>query len=376
MKRLLASVAAMFVLTGCSGDPAVEAEREQKVLGVIGAFTGEGAEIANGILRGVQIAVDDYNRDPDATFEVQIRREDTGGTVDGAVKAAQTLAGINLSIGAVGPFTSTEVARAGPVFDEAAIPFVIPSAINEEVGGWRGFRRLIPTDREAGAASAGSVLARIKKGKVAVFTESTEAFELAANGAKTAFDAAEVNVTRFEALIPDTDFGQLASGVASEAPRAVMFFGSPARAASLLSALRTAGYKGLFGGYGFAGDSTFAQSLGEAGDGSVAATAWADPSAKDLARFQTAHRRRFREPSARFAAEAHDGATMLMEALEEVEPERKAITDFLYSARIFRGQSRLYEYNDRGGLVRPSVWTYSLDNGRWKPGARSPRAPV
>src|SRR5918992_952213 len=105
MRRRPASLLlSLVLLASCQSEPAFRPEKVRIVLGVLGTFTGEGSEAATGILRGAQVAVDEYNADPDSTFEVTIKKSDTGGTAEGAVASAQGLAGTERIVGVVGPF--------------------------------------------------------------------------------------------------------------------------------------------------------------------------------------------------------------------------------------------------------------------------------
>ncbi|MGH9198072.1 MAG: hypothetical protein ACRD1T_20355, partial [Acidimicrobiia bacterium] len=82
-------------------------------------------------------------------------------------------------------------------------------------------------------------------------------------------------------------------------------------------------------------------------------------------------RREFSEVPAPFAAEAYEGSLMLLEAVEEVEPRRQSVLEFLRSSPIFRGDTKTYEFEASGELVGPPIWLYEWRQGKWRHTGRS-----
>ena len=64
---------------------------------------------------------------------------------------------------------------------------------------------------------------------------------------------------------------------------------------------------------------------------------------------------------------------MLLEAVEEVQPNPRAVTEFLQLNTKFRGDSKNYEFDDSGEPVNAPVWVYESTNGGWKLCGRSDR---
>lgn len=64
---------------------------------------------------------------------------------------------------------------------------------------------------------------------------------------------------------------------------------------------------------------------------------------------------------------------MLLEAVEEVQGDPRDVTDFLKVNRRFRGDSKSYEFDDRGEPLNAPVWIYESTNGGWKLSGRSDR---
>ncbi len=66
---------------------------------------------------------------------------------------------------------------------------------------------------------------------------------------------------------------------------------------------------------------------------------------------------------------------MLLEAVEEVEPKPKVVGEFFRLNRSFLGDSKTYDYDQKGELRSPPLWIYESKGGGWQLQGRSKRAP-
>lgn len=366
-------VALACLAPACAAEPLNRPARDRIVLGGLGALSGEGSEVAAGILRGVELAISEYNTDPDSRYEVGLQRADTKQSTEAAVAAATDLTLAAGLVGVIGPFRAEEVEVVGSVFETTGIAFLVPSVSDSAVGGWGTFRRLVPNDAVAGEAVGAEAAARARRDRVAIFYDEGPLSVAGAEGAKRAIEMAKGTLARFEALGPKTDLGGLATGLAGESPAAVIFFGPSERAASFSTALKGAGFTGRVMVPRMARDRQFTELVADKGEGILGTSIPADPGDPSLERFATAHRDRFKSPPALFAAEAYEGALMLLEAAEAVDgpPSAQAVTHFLRSARRFTGDSRTYAFNEQGELLASPVWVLELRGGQWQLVGRS-----
>jgi ABC-type branched-subunit amino acid transport system substrate-binding protein len=336
------------------------------VVGALGTFSGQGSEAANGIVRGIELAIDEYNADPDRTFRAELSQSDTQGNPQAVAEGAQKLAGTERLIGVVGPYRAEEVEAAGPIFEASRIPFVVPSVPQRLSSRWRSFRRLVADEQQAGTALASDEIRRSQAGRLAIFHDGSPGGSAFAEGARQGAEAGKGAVMRFESIEPKANLEELASTLAQDPPDAVIHAGHPERSAALVAALRRAGFQGRFLISECVKGGGFTAAAGEPGEGTVAACVCADTQDRELIGFVSAHRRRFDAPPAPFAAEAYEGAIMLLEAVEEVEPRPEAIVEFFLSARSFLGITKSYEFNDQGELISPPVWVYELRSRTWR----------
>lgn len=369
---------AVLAASACAPGPTVRPGRDRVIVGDLGTFSGPGSELGAGAARGIQIAVEEYNRDPDRTFEGRVVRADAKGTPDGAVGGARRLIATERLVGVVGPYRVEEAEAAGPLLDEAGVPFLVPSVTSASLSrfGWRTFRRLVADDRREGAALAAAAARLTRKGATAIFHDGNSAGVEFADGARLALEAARAPVVRVEGLPPKANLGSVAGSLMKDPPAAVLYGGAPDRAGRLLAALRSAGFKGRFVASHQAREPAFANAAGDAGAGALSACVCADPSDPALNAFTQAHRERFQGRPAPFAVEAYEGALMLLEAVEEAEAKPGAIAEFFGTARDFLGDSKNYEYEASGEIASPPVWVYAYLGGAWRFRGRSDRRAV
>ncbi|MGH2813120.1 MAG: ABC transporter substrate-binding protein, partial [Actinomycetota bacterium] len=240
------AVALLVTAVACGEAAEVGLEREEKVLGVLGTFSGAAAENTEAITRGVELAVDEYNDDPEGSFAVRMLKADTKGTGRGAATAAETLAGHDLLVGVVGPFVHGELAAAGPVLDAAQVPFVVPSVSDPALAS-SSFRRLIPNDRSAGQAAARAAVARIGEGGVAMFHDNNPQSVASAEGARVELEKAGIKISRIAVL---GNPRRAARSLRDSPPAAVLSFGPGDRAGSFFAALAEVEFRGRFVGSG------------------------------------------------------------------------------------------------------------------------------
>ena len=123
---------------------------------------------------GAQLAIDQYNEDADC--EVGYELIDSQGSPDQAPSLATEAAGNDAIIGIVGPAFSGESAAAGPIFAEAGLPTITPSATNPTLAdnGWDTFHRALGNDATQGPAAASYIQDTIGAKKVFVIDDASE----------------------------------------------------------------------------------------------------------------------------------------------------------------------------------------------------------
>lgn len=370
LKGLASQVLLALTLVACGGAEAVpEAGREILVLGVMGTSDSDQAPIV-GMIRGVQLAVDQYNGNQDSRYEIELKEFNTRPAPGEAGAGESEIANTERLIGVVGPFAPDEVSALGPALESSGLPYMVPSVTATSVpeDGWRSFRRLVANDRQEGKTLAAVAADRVG-GAIALVTEESGEGEPFQEGAKEALAALERPPIRTDTVEPGDPPINLSAALAKAAPEAVLYGGGGASGKALLDELRKAEFKGVV----VASHQIRELNPTGLGGGVISDSAAADPADPGVARFAGRFEDEFDAPPPQFALEAYEGAVMLLEAVEEVQGDPREITGFLQLNRKFRGDSKAYEYNDRGEPVNAPVWVYESTNGGWKLSGRSDR---
>jgi len=353
----------ILTLAACGGgEAAPPASREILVLGVMGTSDSENPVIV-GMINGVRQAVAEYNGNPDSRYEIELREFNTQATPGEAGAGESEIANTERLIGVVGPFALAEVESLAPAFESSGLPYVLPSVTGAGIpqDGWRNFRRLVADDRDEGRLLAAHAAGRVA-GAIALVTEDSGEGRPFAEGARAELERLQRPPGRTDTIDPGSNPTALAQALVRAAPEAVLYGGGGATGKALLDALRQAEFQGLT----VASHQMRDLHPEGVGGGVVSSSAGSDPAAESSSRFAGRYRNRFDSQPTAFSLEAYEGALMLLEAVEEVQGNLNAITDFLAANRMFRGDSKNYEFDDRGEPVNPPIWIYESTNGGWR----------
>ncbi|HEX2053113.1 MAG TPA: ABC transporter substrate-binding protein, partial [Actinomycetota bacterium] len=159
----------------------------------------------------------------------------------------------------------------------------------------------------------------------------------------------------------------LSAAIVKAGPEAVLYGGGGASGKALVDGLRKAGFKGLM----VASHQIRDLNPAGLGGGVVSVSPGSDPAASQ--RFSARYEDRFDAKPPVFALEAYEGALMLLDAVEEVQGDPRMVGEFLRLNRRFRGDSKNYDFDDRGEVVNAPAWIYESTNGGWRLAGRSDR---
>ncbi len=119
---------AMFLVLGfilaCSNP------KPKAILAVSVPLSGPIGAEGGGIVRAVKLAVSAFDAAPEAPWKIIVRTYDDEGTPQGAVKAAKKIVANPKVFAVIGDFTSDSCLAAAPIYSEASLPMITPSAAN------------------------------------------------------------------------------------------------------------------------------------------------------------------------------------------------------------------------------------------------------
>ena len=384
----LALIVVSLVLAACSEDtddtdgdngaitrgpetPIVIAAGEPIIIGVSLPLTGPVGEAGSENRDALIVSVNRWkeaNGSKIAGHDIEIRVEDDGCfEADVTRVAAERLLRLKGLVGVIGPACSDGATAVIPTYAAAGVVTISGSATansltDDQPEGGFFFRTAYRNDLE------GTLIGLFLVGfESAYFVDDSGSYavDLATNALRVA-EAGDVVVTR-ESIIPGTvDFSALAERIAQANPDFVGFAGFNPEAALLYRQLRDAGYNGIFGaGDGAASQTDFVEPVGVLAEG-VLFAGCAYPLQDLLDDFVDLHGD---EPSAAFAAQHADAATVLLDAVAQVAEEQEdgsliirptELRDAVRATVLEDGISGAIAFNENGDRVPPG--DVSLDS--------------
>ena len=149
-----------------TGGAAANCPKDAKI-GFFGALTGSDAALGINERNGMRVALDRYKKE--SGCDVKLEEYDSQGDPAQAPGLASKAATDSKVLAIVGPAFSGESKTANPIFNEAGLPIITPSATNATLSknNWKIFHRAVANDDLQGPAAAKFILNKGAK-KVAV----------------------------------------------------------------------------------------------------------------------------------------------------------------------------------------------------------------
>jgi branched-chain amino acid transport system substrate-binding protein len=346
-----------------SGGSGSEAACDLK-LAFFGPETGPAAGLGKPIIQGAQLAVDQYNEDADCA--VELVKFDSQGSPDEAPALATEVAGDETIIGVVGPAFSGESAAAGPIFAEAGVPTVTPSATNPTLSenGWDTFHRALGNDATQGPAAATYIKDTLKAKKTYVIDDASEYGAGLAGIVQDDLGASAVAGSD-TIQVGDTDFSATVSKVVDSGADTVFFGGYYAEATILIGQLRDGGFEGTFVVADGVKDPAFLDA-GDAAEGTIITCPCIPDTDPAVAEFASAYEDEFGEAAGTYAAEAYDAATIFLDGIAGGNGDREAMLEFVNNYDE-PGITKQLSFDETGEPSEVKVYSYKVEGGEIVP---------
>lgn len=342
-------------------------------IGTMGALSGDYATIGQPIFQGVEYGVNQLNETGDLPCELELVEEDSQGDPNQAPQLARSITEEESMVAIVGPYFSGESLAAGPIFTDAGIPWVTPSATNETIDdqGFDTFFRAVANDAEQGPVAAEYIGSVLQPQTVAVVHDNQDYSKGLADTVLS--ELGDVAEGPFIISPEETDYSAVASEVKAVDPDVVYFGGYSAQAGPLLKQLREAGIEAVF----FSDDGTKDPAFGElagksAAEGALVTCPCADPLQLPAAEeFVSGMEGEYDAPPGTFAADAFDSVYLIAEGLKDADPEadveevRQGIVEALQGLDGFEGITKNYTFKENGEVeIDPlaDIWIYEWSN--------------
>jgi branched-chain amino acid transport system substrate-binding protein len=338
-------------------------------IGFFGALTGPNAQLGINIKNGAQLAVDQFNA-ANSDCQVKLTPFDSQGDQAQAPALAQKAIQNKKILGIVGPAFSGESKTADPIFDEAGVPIVTPSATGTALGenGWKTFHRVVGNDNSQGPAAAKYIAGELKAKKAAVIDDASEYGKGIADIVRKDLKDAGVDVAASESIDPKgQDYSSTVTKVKGADVDVIFYGGYYAEAARLITQLRNGGVDATFVSDDGVNDQKFIDGAGKATEGSIVTCPCAPvESIKNGAKFKADYNAAFKTDPGTYSAEGFDAANVLLEAIKNGADTPKAVNDYL-STIDYDGITKPIKFTDKGEISEITVYAYKVEGGKIVP---------
>ena len=349
-------------------------------LGYVGPMTGDYAAFGTDISRGVELAVKYHG--PVMGFEVEVVVEDTQGTPEQGAAVANKFAADEKMAGVVGHTFSGSTEVAIPIYQNAGIAMMSPSATNPGLVaiGSDVFNRVAFTDAMQGSFAASYIYTNLGVKKIAVMHDGGAYGQGLAELAAEAFQGYGGEVVATEGITPgETDYSAPLAAIAAAEPELIYFGGYDADAAVMVSQMAAAGLEGVkfFGCDGTYGIK-YIELAGDAAEGTYS-TYVPIPESDAFTKFQDDYQADYGQAQGElspFSPHGHDSAAVLLAAMDEVAVKdgdnlvipRKALADEVRSTQDFTGLTGTISCDADGECAAAAILFMEVVDGEWVKG--------
>ncbi len=329
-----------------------------------GALTGDAANLGINIKDGAKLAVEQYN-EKHADCKVELVEKDSQGDEKQAAGLAREVVKDSKVVGVIGPAFSGETEASGPIWEEAKLPIISPSATRTSLGdkGWKIFHRGLGNDGAQGPAAAVYIKDVLKAEKVYVIDDQSaygaglaDAVRENLGAAKVGDDKVERNVTK--------DFNPVITKIKSSGATAVFYGGYYQEAGLLVKQMRAAGVTATLVAADGVKDPAYIETAGkDAAEGTVL-TCPCQPASEAKGGFAEAYKAKWGQEAGTYSDIAYDIAGIFLKGIDEGNTTKEKMLNFVNGV-TYEGVANTYKFTDKGELDPQylKIWAYKVSGG-------------
>jgi len=332
-------------------------------LGFFGALTGANANLGLNIHNGASVAVEEFN-DENEDCQVELKKFDSQGSPDQAPALAQQAIQDQSVIGMIGPAFSGESRTANPIFDQAGLSVVSPSATGVDLStlGWKIFHRAVGNDNAQGPAIVEYLKNELNAKSIAVVDDKSEYGKGIADIVRKDFGAGVKVNDSFDDKA--TEFSSTVNKVKAGNVDAVVFGGYYSQGGPLARQLREGGVTATFVAPDGVNDPGFVEAAGDAAEGAILTAPSAPSNAVEGAEdFIEKYKELNKADVGLYSLEGYDAANIYLDCIEKGNTTREKIESCLDTTE-FKGLTKTYKWAANGELDgRVTIYAYKVNKG-------------
>jgi len=342
-----------------------------------GALTGSSANLGVNIEQGAELAVVQYNKKHGANC-ITIKKFDSQGKPDVAPGLARQLVTDKKIIGIVGPPFSGESEAADPIFNDAGIPTITPSAtrVSLSTHGWKVFHRAVANDGAQGPGAANYIKSVLKATKVFVADDQSAYGAGLSDVVKSTLGSVVVGTDKTDADGKQTDFSATVQKVVASGATAFFYGGYYQNAGLLRKQLTAAGWKGTLVAGDGVDDPGYATAAGNDAAAGTIVTCPCSPASKAGGTFVADYKAQWNVDAGTYSDVAFDAANIFLQGVDGGNTTPDKMNTYLGTVN-YSGVANTYKFTDKGELD-PSlikVWAFKFGpDGKAAPDQETPKS--
>ncbi|MEU4643207.1 branched-chain amino acid ABC transporter substrate-binding protein [Micromonospora sp. NPDC023814] len=382
LARVIGGVAMLALVAGgtaCSSggdDTASGGEACGNKIAFFGALTGSSAALGINENNGVKLAVDKYNKE-NADCKVELVSLDSQGSPDQAPQLAQKAIDDTKILGIVGPAYSGESEAAGPLFNEAGLATITPSATNPTLAkqNWKTFFRAVGNDLSQGPAAGNYIKSVIKAERAYVIDDQSAYGAGLADEVKKVLGPVVVGSDKVQGEGKQVEFSAVVTKVKAANVQAIFYGGYYQEAGLIRKQLTAAGVTApLIAGDGV-NDNAYITSAGAAAAEGTILTCPCQPATEARGTFAQEYKALNGTDPGTYSDTAYDAANILLAGIKAGKTTRAGLLEFVkgYSGE---GVAASYKFVEGGELdpAQVKVWAFKVQGGKVVPDQEIPKS--
>jgi len=377
-----AILALVFFVVGSVERPSALQAQEPLQIAWAGPLTGDVAQLGQGWLNGVKLALDEWNAKGGVLGrKVVVAPEDDACDPKQAATVATKIADNPKNVALIGHFCSGATLAGAPIENKANLPQIVNSS-NPKITqqGWKNLFRPIANDNVQGARGVAYVMQKLNAKRFALLSDKQAFGQGVAEVARATIQKAGGTVTSFGGVEPkDVDYTQtLTKIIQTENPDALVYCTNfPTSAGLMVKQARQLGFKKPIIGCDGYFDPAMIKAAGSAGEmtsetNAVYITFQAPPysgpeAPAGVKAFAARYKAKFGSDPNGYEIYGYEHANIMLAAIKAAgSTDRQKIVDVLHSQAVPGILIPRYQFDANGEVVNAPLYIYGIANGQFK----------
>ncbi|RJO60682.1 hypothetical protein C4544_04670 [candidate division WS5 bacterium] len=345
-------ISVMIFSYGC-----VKKEEKEITIGAVLSLTGKGAKYGEAIRRGIELALEEVNAEPNRIAKIKVVYEDSLSEPQKAVSAFNKLIEIDKVSVVIGPVLSNEVLACAPIANLKKVVILNTSAGTEDL---RKAGDYVFRNRESAIPQA------IKIAELCRTTIGIEKMSIIYSNSPNGKDYQNAFMKRFEELggkilqienykDGETDFRTQLLKIKESHPQGVYLAGLVTELAYILKQSKELNFKtSFFASAGIEGSKLF-EIAGDSAEGVIFGSPAFDPASNEplIRNFVMKYRQRYNQDPDFFTANAYDALKLIAISIDKAGYSSEGVKNTLYSIKDYPGVGGTTTFDSDGEVIKP-----------------------